>query len=207
MTPLRGRIVSFDPVLRMGLIQPQESTQGVVFLERDVVNSRQPLHTKIGRVVTFDVVHTDTGAMCVNVRLIRNTVALPKNLLSIFAPPLLVALATYLCVHQLSWPPVHSYIIAVNLVSFIFVGVLVRIPPSYRLRPADITVLVLSVAGGAAAFLVASLFVPTRLRTDFARFWLILLILLHVVLIRELDADVLSRRSWKPVVGDILSFP
>jgi Na+-transporting NADH:ubiquinone oxidoreductase subunit NqrB len=191
----------------MGLIQPQESTQGVVFLERDVVNSRQPLHTKIGRVVTFDLVHTDTGAMCVNVRLIRSTTALPKNLLSIFAPPLLVALATYLCVHQLSWPLPHSYIIVINLVSLIFVNVLARIPPSYRLRPADITVLVLSVAGGAAAFLVASLFVPTRLRTDFARFWLIVLIILHVVLIRELEPDLLARRSWKPIIGDMLPRP
>lgn len=203
MTPLRGRIVSFDPVLRMGLIQPQESTQGVVFLERDVLNSRQPLHTKIGRVVIFDLVYTDTGPMCVNIRLKRTPIVVPKDLLSILAPPLLIALATYVCVYEFSWPLLHSYIISINLVSFIFIGVLARIPPSYRLRPADFAAIALSIAGGAAAIFVASIFVTTRLRTDFARFWLIILIILHIVLIRQFEPEVLSRRSWKPILGDI----
>jgi hypothetical protein len=203
MVSISGRIVSFDPVLRLGMILPDSSTQGVVFLESNVVNSRAPLHTMIGRAVLFDLIHTEHGATAVNVHLVRRPLLKPGNLMGALMAPLLVALTTYACAYYLRWPEIHSYIVSINLVSFLFVIVLSRIPFSYKLRPADLMAITLAICGGAIGAFVASLFVPTRFRADSARFWLVALIILHGVVVHRLDPRLLSAQSWKPLLANL----
>jgi hypothetical protein len=188
----------------MGIIQPHASTQGVVFLENDVVNTHAPLHTMIGRTVAFDLIHTERGPAAVNVRISKRLLVRPGNLMGALAAPLMVALTTYLGIYQLRWPHFHSYIVSINFVSFLFVVVLSRIPFSYRLRPADVTLIGLAISGGAAGSFVASLLVPTRLRADSARFLLVALIIVHAFAAQRLDPRILSSQSWKPIVANTL---
>jgi hypothetical protein len=201
MVPISGRIVSFDPVLRIGTILPDSSTQGVVFLENNVINTHAPLHTMIGRAVVFDLIHTEQGATAVNIRISRSIQLKPGNLMGALVAPLLVVLTTYACIHYLQWPQLHSYIVSINFVSFLFVMVLSRVPFSYKLRPADLMAITLAICGGAIGALVASLFVRTRFRTDGARFWLVALVIVHGFVVHRLDPQVLSSESWRPLLA------
>lgn len=203
MIPINGRIVSFDPVLRTGLILPDSSTQGVVFLENNVVNTRAPLHTMIGRAVVFDLIHTEHGATAVNVRITGRPLLKPGNVMGALVAPLLVALTTYACIQYLWLPPLHSYIVSINFVSFLFVIALSRIPFSYKLRPADLMAIALAIAGGASGGFVASLLVPCRFRTESARFWLVALIIVHGFTLHRLEPRILSSQSWKPLIAGI----
>ncbi len=200
MVSIRGRIVSFDPVLRVGIIQPEASTQGVVFVESNVVNTRAPLHTMIGRAVLFDIIHTDQGTAAVNVHITRRLFLKPGNLLGALVAPLLVGFTTYGLVNHLRWPHLHSYIVSVNFVSFLFVMVLSRAPFSYKLQAADLMAITLAVAGGAIGIFIAALFLPTRFRTDSARFWLVVLIILQGFALHHLDPQILSSRTWRPLL-------
>lgn len=171
-----------------------------MFLENNVVNTHAPLHTMIGRGVHFDLIHTEQGATAVNVRITRRPLLKPGNLMGALVAPVLVALTIYACTRYLNWPLLHSYIVSINFVSFLFVIVLSRIPFSYKLRPADLMAIALAIAGGAIGVFTASLFVPSRFRVDSARFWLVALIVFHGFTVKRLDPLILSSQSWKPLI-------
>jgi uncharacterized membrane protein YsdA (DUF1294 family) len=151
--------------------------------------------------VVFDLIHTEQGATAVNIRISRSIQLKPGNLMGALVAPLLVVLTTYACIHYLQWPQLHSYIVSINFVSFLFVMVLSRVPFSYKLRPADLMAITLAICGGAIGALVASLFVRTRFRTDGARFWLVALVIVHGFVVHRLDPQVLSSESWRPLLA------
>jgi uncharacterized membrane protein YsdA (DUF1294 family) len=155
--------------------------------------------------VSFDLIHTERGPAAVNVRIVRRLPLKPGTLMRTLAAPLLVAIATFICIYYLRWPHIQSYIISINVVTILLVIVLSRVPFSYQLGVPDITVFVLSILGGALGAFVASLFVRTRLRADSARFWLVVLIILHGCVLHRLDSRLLTRESWKQIIDSDIS--
>lgn len=192
---LIGQIISHDQSLKVGIIRAQNSAHSVMFLEGDVTNRNPEAGSLVGRAVLFDVVQTPNGLAAVNITLVRKRLFRPGEWLAVLLAPLLVVGATYGLQAELGWPMIHSYLAAVNLVSFMLCIIMATRPLTYETRPAEVALFLLAAAGGAPSTLFASCLVRSKLRGDAGRFALFALIVLQLMLLYRYSPGFFTKES------------
>jgi len=190
-----GKIVSFDKRAQMGLIVTNTSSEGIFFMAGDVQSTISAEENVVGRRVEFDVVRTDRGLMAVNIHVVRRMLIRPGEWLATILAPLMVAGASYWFYTSFFWPFLLAYLVAINLVCFIFLACLGLRPPYWNTQPSDAMLFLLSLAGGAVATLAASIVIPSKWQHDAARFFLLVMVIGHVLLLHTLEPEFLSRET------------
>jgi uncharacterized membrane protein YsdA (DUF1294 family) len=115
----------------------------------------------------------------------------------------MVSVMTVVCNRELDWPLLYSYLLAVNLVSILIIVTLSRTPLSYRLRPIDLSLIVLAAAGGATGALFISGIFRSRFRTDGMRLLLFSMIVLHAWALYRYEPGIFSAAKLRTIVSSL----
>lgn len=191
--PYFGKVASHELESSVGIIKPNNSADGVLFLEGDIAKKPTIVGSLVGKEVSFDLVQTDRGPMAVNIVLLRSKLLRPGNAMgAILSLPLASGIG-YFFWEYLRWTPLVSYLAAVNLVAFMLIVCQGNQPYSQRLRPAEIAVAAFAVAGGALAAFFATLLVPSRWYGDAGRFGLLALIVAHGFALHAIAPELFTR--------------
>jgi uncharacterized membrane protein YsdA (DUF1294 family)/cold shock CspA family protein len=192
---LYGRITSHEGGTNIGIITPNNSAQGVMFLVGDLKNRKSDEQQLSGREVSFDIVQTDRGPMAINISLLGSRLLRPSDwLAALLAPILTTALAGYLWEFE-RWAPIVSYLAAVNLVAFLLLVCQSNRGYSPRLRPSEVVVALMAFGGAAVAIFFASSLVPNKWRTDAGRFALLIMVVLQIFVVRSIEPKLVSREA------------
>ena len=200
MASFLGQITSHDQTLRVGIIKAADSPHSVMFMEGDVSNKGTHDGSLQGRMVFFDVVQTNNGPTAVNISLARKRFFRPGDWLVVCLAPLTLLAATYVLQIELRCSLLLSYIISVNLLCFIIIALLGRSPLTFKTRPAELLLFLLSMAGGAASSLLASYLIPSKMRSDTGRFAMFALIVIHLITLYRLDPKIFSPESIRTIL-------
>ncbi len=190
-----GRITSHDIGSNAGIITPNNSGQGVIFLVGDLKNRTNVEKSLSSREVSFDIVQTERGVMAVNISLLGSRLLRPSDwLAALLAPILATCLGMYLWEFE-RWAPLVSYLASVNLVAFLLLICQSNRSYSPRLRPSEAVVALMALAGAAIAIFLASSLVASKWRTDVGRFALLIMLLLQILFIRSIEPKLISREA------------
>jgi uncharacterized membrane protein YsdA (DUF1294 family) len=163
-----GIIVSHDPSLHTGLVMPDESAQAVSFTEGDVLNwDRQTV--LLGQRVSFSVVQTSQGFAAIHLMLPRpqkRHIMIEREYAAAVVGPVAVLFLAGLLYYLFFWPLIISYVTSINFVSLMMLTLVASSGRQYKLRPPEIAVVILALAGGAPAVMLGSYLLPTRFRTE-----------------------------------------
>jgi hypothetical protein len=198
--PFIGTIVSHDPSLHSGLVLPDGYSQAVGFTEGDVSN--WPGTTVLfGRRVSFDVIQTSTGYAAIGILLLEATPSPkfrfdPGNWPAAIIGPVMVAVTTYLGATFLSIPPMFAYVVAVNFI-VLLMFVLVAISPSTgRTNPAEASLFLLALGGGALILFICILTIHSRLSSEGLLALLFVFMVIQFIIAQSCAPELLSWREW-----------
>ena len=162
-----GIIVSHDSSLHTGLVMPDESPQAIAFTEGDVLNwDRQT--ALLGQRVSFSVVQTSIGFAAIHVMLPqrKKNVRIEREYAAALVCPLAVAILTAFIYYIYFWPLIISYVASVNVAGLLMLMLVASTGYQYKIRPPEIAVGILALAGGAPAVMLGAYILPTRFRTE-----------------------------------------
>jgi hypothetical protein len=198
--PYTGTIVSHDPSLHTGLVLPDGVPKAVGFTEGDVINW-EGTTALYGQRVSFDVIQTPNGYAAIQMILLRATPRPSFNLRGNNWPaaivgPIMVAITTYIASLLVPFPPVFAYVIAVNFITLLMF-VLVAISPSTgRSNPAEASLTLLALCGGAPTLLVCMIMIHSRLRSEGMMALLLAFVVMQVILAQRYSPEILNWREW-----------
>lgn len=194
-----GTIVSHDTSLHTGLVMPDGNAQAISFTEGDVFNWRgtSPL---FGQRVSFEVVQTPTGYAAIHMVLLqeeRRRLIKPGDWMAAVVAPLLVAGVTYGASYFFLLPLAFAYIPVVNFISFVMLILVASSPRSSKPRPAEISLMLLAVCGGALSVFVGILITRTRFRSEGVVVFLFSILIMQGILIKKFLPEIFDFDTWR----------
>lgn len=196
----KGRLTSFDPTLRVGMIMPVGSTRGLVFSQDNVVGCRGPINRMLGQEVTFELVASPQGPVPVNVKIKPLPLLRPGETMAALSAPLLTAVATAAAVYVAGWPALNSYLLTINLITFAFILLKAGRPWGYNLQLTDYVVFFMALAGAAPIAVLTASLVPSRLRIEPARIFLIAVSVAQLYFLYNFHPEIFTNESWAPIL-------
>lgn len=178
---------------------PDGNAQAISFTEGDVFNWRgtSPL---FGQRVSFEVVQTPTGYAAIHMVLLqeeRRRLIKPGDWMAAVVAPLLVAGVTYCASYFFLLPLAFAYIPVVNFISFVMLILVASSPRSAKPRPAEISLMLLAVCGGALSVFVGILITRTRFRSEGVVVFLFSILIMQGILIKKFLPEIFDFDTWR----------
>lgn len=198
--PYIGTIVSHDPSLHTGLVLPDGYPHAVGFTEGDVINWTGTT-TLFGERVSFDVIQTPGGFAAIQMILLE-TAPRPrfgvnlKDWPAAIVAPSMVALTTHLIARFLPIPPIFAFVVAVNFITLLMFVLVAITPPSGRRNPAEASLILLALCGGAPTLFVCMLSIHSRLSSEALIALLFAFVIMQIVMAQTYCPEILSWRNW-----------
>lgn len=195
-----GTIVSHDPSLHTGLVLPDGYPHAVGFTEGDVINWEGSTSLFRQR-VSFDIIQTANGYAAIQMLLLQ-TGKSPRQPIHLgtwpaaISGPAMVALTTYLATIFLLLPPVFAYVIAVNFITLLMFVLVALSPSTGRTNPAEASLILLALCGGAPLLFICMLSIRSRLTSEGMLALLFAFIVMQFIIAHTYAPDILSWRAW-----------
>jgi len=195
-----GTVVSHDPSLHTGLVLPDNYPKAIGFTEGDVINW-EGTTSLYGERVSFDVIETAGGFAAIQMLLLR---AKPRPRFNLRAgswpaavvAPIMVAVTTHLTSTFFSMPPIFGYVIAVNFITLLMFVLVALSPSTGKTNPAEASLLLLALGGGAPFLFICMLTIRSRLSSEGMLALLFAFIVMQFILAQTYAPDILSWREW-----------
>lgn len=194
-----GTIVSHDISLHTGLVLPDGNAQAISFTEGDVLNWRgtSPL---LGQRVSFEVVQTPTGYAAIHMVLLqeeRPRSIKPGAWMAALVAPLLVMAVTYYTSRLFLLPLIFAYLPVVNFVSLVMLILVATTPRSTKPTPAEISLMLLALCGGALSVFLGIIATRTRLRSEGLLVFLFSMLLMQAIVIKKYFPEIFDVETWR----------
>ena len=179
---MQGFVVSFNTERGFGFIRTNESPQDLFVHIKNVQNRE---YLTVGQNVTFDVEETEKGPAAINVVPGKKRIS-PYYLYAVPAIFIALSISVYLFIKGIH--PLISYLIAVNLTTFLFYGIDKGLSKTSLLRTPERVLHGLAFAGGSPAALAAQkIFHHKTIKKSFQiTYWLIVIVQLIAAILAVL---------------------